>query len=228
MLPCAFKPPSGCFGKFPLEYFFVHIYSVFAYFCLHVHVLSSDHRRPAHSNTVMLLMLPLHFLSIIGLFQLQTLPVCFTILLFWLTLSVNTWWAVPSGQWETAFLIACYWLFILWRCFWDASGPAGWDRLHCLRADLNKSKMYYLPFTASNPPKPFAGWYLMGMCIRCLLSAPPYLETVAPTAQPHGISPAPWLLLAEPQLGWGHNTERLKKHVSQLSPPSSLAQLKSC
>lgn len=69
MLPCTFKPPSGCFGKFPLEYFFVHIYSTFAYFRSHVRVLSSDHPKPAHSNTVMLLMLFLHILFLVGLFQ---------------------------------------------------------------------------------------------------------------------------------------------------------------
>lgn len=75
MLPCAFKSPPGCFGKFPLKYFFVHIYIYIYRQCVCIHMfacactLFSDHPAPAHSNTVMLLILFLHFLPIVGLFQ---------------------------------------------------------------------------------------------------------------------------------------------------------------
>lgn len=153
MLPCAFKSPPGCFGKFPLKYFFVHIH--IDRVCIHLFAcactLFSDHPAPAHSNTVMLLILFLHFLPIVGLFQ-GTNPASF--------LSQSSLLAsAVCGQ-----LVSCSSPLASEKqpSLQPAAGCSSFEvllarlrstrlaSLHCLREDLNKSKMY-LPFTASNP-----------------------------------------------------------------------------
>lgn len=69
-----FQVSSWVLWKIPPEillcaYIYIHTHSVFAYTFACACTLFSDHPAPAHSNTVMLLILLLHFLPIIGLFQ---------------------------------------------------------------------------------------------------------------------------------------------------------------
>lgn len=155
----------------------MHIYAYTV--CLHTSICMCTQSllwspNPAHSNTVMLLTLFLHLLPMAGLFQ-GTNPAAFLSQSFVLANALCgrlVRCSSPLASEKQPSLQPYCWLFILWRCFWDALGPPSWHSLYCLREDLNKSKMY-LPFAASNPQY---SCLLNGM--RCLLSAPPFPETV--------------------------------------------------
>lgn len=129
------------------------ICTVHSYTCSHVHafsslIIQSCTQQYCHAAYA----LSLHFLPISGLFQ-GTNPASFLSQSSVLTNALCAHLGVQfltSGQWETAFSTAYCWLFIFLMKFLDALGPPGWHSLHCLRGDLNESKMY-LPFTASNP-----------------------------------------------------------------------------